>query len=135
LSDELEALRVNFYQGLRTVACPLVVNDHVTVHTVRDSDASTISIEGREPLKLLIEFSDGSDQIRRLSELRVGSVEGGMTLNERLFAASMTEVFGDAVRRRDRSGMMRILRLLGVAPPEATADPILQNPGRYGYQA
>jgi hypothetical protein len=57
----------------------------------------------------------------------------GMTINERLFATGNLEAFDDAARRRDRKGMVAILRGVEVEDAEATADTILANPTRYGY--
>lgn len=58
---------------------------------------------------------------------------GGMTVNERLFVAGLIEAFDDAVARRDRAAMVRLLETAEVSTPEATADAVLANPTFYGY--
>ena len=135
MGDELERLRVNFYAGIRTPACPVVVNDEVDLVGSAKGSGSVISIEALEPEPtLLIELgSDGSEHFSSLSELRSRSAHRGMTVNERLYAASLMDIFDDAVRHRDRAAMIRILRFVHVDPAEATADPILKDPRKYGY--
>ena len=135
MGDELERLRADFYDGTRSPGCPLIVNDVVDIVGRVDGGGSVISIQATEPnLTLLVERgSDGSHHFCTISELRLASVHGGMTVNERLYAASMMDLFDQAVRDGDRLAMIRILRLVGVDPPEATADPILERPERYGY--
>jgi hypothetical protein len=41
----------------------------------------------------------------------------GMTINERLYAASLLDAFDDAMSRRDRDEMIRILAILEVPNP------------------
>lgn len=57
----------------------------------------------------------------------------GMTVNERLFATGLLDEFEQAARRRDRDAMIEILRRVDVQPPEATVDPILADPKRFGF--
>ena len=59
---------------------------------------------------------------------------GGMTVNERLYEASLMDNFDDAVRKGDRARMIDILESVEVTGVEAvrTADAILANPTRYG---
>lgn len=57
----------------------------------------------------------------------------GMTVNERLFVAGLLEEYEQAARRRDRGAMIEVLARVGVQPPEATVDPILADPERYGF--
>ena len=60
---------------------------------------------------------------------------GGMTINERLQVAGLSDLFGAAVGRRDRSAMRDLL--LRVQLPEAGAnawiDTVLADPKQYGY--
>ena len=68
-----EATRDAFYEGRRTEALPLAVNDIVTVQEGRKSGAIAwvISIEAAEPTpKYLIEYEDGSDEIVALVNLQ-----------------------------------------------------------------
>ena len=58
---------------------------------------------------------------------------GGMTVNERLYDASLIDSFDLAARARDRTQMIMILRQVFVEKPEFTADAILENPTKYGY--
>ena len=57
----------------------------------------------------------------------------GMTVNERLFDASLIESFDVAARARDRAKMISILQQVFIRNPEFTADAILENPTKYGY--
>ena len=57
----------------------------------------------------------------------------GMTINERLVEAGLLEAFGNAATTRDREAMMRLLAEVDVADPASTADPLLNDPKRYGY--
>jgi hypothetical protein len=59
---------------------------------------------------------------------------GGMTVNERLFAAGILDQFDDAARRRDRQSMLAYLRRVAMTDSQAveTADAILANPSFYG---
>lgn len=57
-----------------------------------------------------------------------------MTLNERLYAAGLLDVFDEAVRSGDRSKIVDYLQRVDIGPAEAesTADQILSDPTRYG---
>jgi hypothetical protein len=59
---------------------------------------------------------------------------GGMTVNERLFAAGILDQFDDAARRRDRQAMLAYLRRVAMTDSQAieTTDAILANPSLYG---
>jgi hypothetical protein len=57
----------------------------------------------------------------------------GMTVNERLVEAGLLEAFGIAAKARNREAMLRLLAQVAVADPASTADPILNDPKRYGY--
>jgi hypothetical protein len=57
----------------------------------------------------------------------------GMTVNERLVAAGLLDVFDQAVLRRDRKVVVEILSLVDVPTPELTAGAIFADPSRYGY--
>jgi hypothetical protein len=57
---------------------------------------------------------------------------GGMTGNERLFAAGLLGAFDDAVRNGDRDRMIEMLRVVQVDQAEQMADGILSHPTRYG---
>jgi hypothetical protein len=59
----------------------------------------------------------------------------GMTVNERLFTAELLELFDAAARRRDRDGLITLLRRVALSETEAaaTADALLARPGSYGY--
>ncbi len=68
-----EAMRQAFYEGKRSEALPLVVNDMVTVigGARRGAVASVISPEAPHPeQKYLVEYEDGSSEVRLLRELR-----------------------------------------------------------------
>ena len=56
-----------------------------------------------------------------------------MTINERLFAAGLTDAFGSAARSRDRAEMIRILEQVDAPDAAYSADTILGDPERYGY--
>jgi hypothetical protein len=57
-----------------------------------------------------------------------------MTVNERLFTAGLLELF-DAARRRDRDGLITLLRRVALSETEAAAatDALLAKPSLYGY--
>ena len=55
----------------------------------------------------------------------------GMTVNERLFVAGLLEKFDEAVRLRDRAGIVRLLTEVEVEDADSSADAILQNPGHF----
>jgi hypothetical protein len=59
---------------------------------------------------------------------------GGMTVNERLFAAGLLGAWDAAVRGRNRSRMIEILQEVNL-PDDAVpiADTILANPKLYGF--
>lgn len=56
-----------------------------------------------------------------------------MTVNERLAKAGLLEAFDVAAKARNREAMLRLLAEVAVADPASTADPILNDPKRYGY--
>jgi len=58
---------------------------------------------------------------------------GGMTVNERLWAANLIGAFDAAAKARDRTSMVDILSRVAVSDPEASVDTILANPSRYGF--
>jgi len=57
----------------------------------------------------------------------------GMTINERLYAAGLTDPFDAAVRARDRNAMIGILSDVAVGDAAGSVDAILREPTRYGY--
>ena len=68
-----EAISQAFYEGRRSKELPLVLNDDVTVleGARRGTIAYVISLEGMQPeLEYLIEYEDGSSEVRKLHELR-----------------------------------------------------------------
>jgi hypothetical protein len=68
-----EAMRQAFYEGRRSVELPLVLNDVVTVLAGgrNGAVACVISPEATQPdAKYLVEYEDGSSEIRLLRELR-----------------------------------------------------------------
>ncbi len=68
-----EATRDAFYEGRRTEALPLAVNDVVIVKEGRKNGAIAwvISIEAADPTpKYLMEYEDGSDAIVALAHLQ-----------------------------------------------------------------
>jgi len=72
-----EAMRQAFYEGRRSKEVPLVLNDAVTVLEGAWSGtiAYVISPEGTQPeLEYLIEYEDGSSEVRKLHELRYDDV-------------------------------------------------------------
>lgn len=56
-----------------------------------------------------------------------------MTVNERLAEAGLLEAFDNAAIARNREAMLRLLSEVAVDDPASTADPILNDPKRYGY--
>ena len=58
---------------------------------------------------------------------------GGMTVNERLFAAGLLDEFDDAARACDRARMIALLSQVEVADPDRSGHTILSNPSKYGY--
>jgi hypothetical protein len=59
---------------------------------------------------------------------------GGMTVNERLFAANLLETFNAAARSGKRAEMIDLLGRVELADQAAwIADQILAHPDRYGY--
>jgi hypothetical protein len=58
---------------------------------------------------------------------------GGMTVNERLFAAGLLDEFEGAAHARDRARMIALLARVEVADPDRSVNAILKNPGEYGY--
>jgi hypothetical protein len=57
---------------------------------------------------------------------------GGMTVNERLFAAGLLDEFDAAARARDRARMIEILAKVEVGDPAWAVDTILENPAKHG---
>ena len=58
----------------------------------------------------------------------------GMTTNERLFSAGLLATFNEAVRRRDRCGMIEVLEQVELGDQAAEiADQILESPERYSF--
>jgi hypothetical protein len=59
----------------------------------------------------------------------------GMTVNERLYAAGLFDVWRAAARARDKSKMTEILLQVQMTPEEAegTISALLKNPAFYGY--
>ena len=56
-----------------------------------------------------------------------------MTINERLAEAGLLDAFDKAATTRDRAAMLRLLAEVDAPDPASTADPILNDPTRYGY--
>ncbi len=59
----------------------------------------------------------------------------GMTLNQRLFHAGLTDRFDEAARNRDSATMTHILKSVALTEIEAhrTIRTILADPKKYGY--
>ena len=57
----------------------------------------------------------------------------GMTVNERLAATGRVELWEDAVRARDRTAMIALLRRIAVPNPQTVADAVLADPVFYGF--
>lgn len=64
-----------------------------------------------------------------------GKQYAGMTVNERLSVAHLTEEFDTAVRQRDKARMIALLEQVALSTEQATwtAETILANPSMYGY--
>jgi len=62
-----------------------------------------------------------------------GSRFAGMSVNERLFVAGLSNAFDAAARIRDRREMVRLLTEVDVEDAAWSVDTILGNPRRYGY--
>lgn len=60
---------------------------------------------------------------------------GGMTVNERLFAAGLVEQFDAAISSGDRQRAIEILVQVSLSDVSAgeTVDAVLANPEKYGY--
>lgn len=58
---------------------------------------------------------------------------GGMTVNERLWAANLFWAFDAATKSGDRSSMVNILSAVAVTNPEESVDAIIAAPSRYGF--
>ena len=59
---------------------------------------------------------------------------GGMTTNERLFAAGLLSKWDDAVRKRERARMIELLSRVDLGQQaESIADTVLSNPSKYGF--
>ena len=59
----------------------------------------------------------------------------GMTVNERLFTARLSNDFDLAVRKKDRNKLVDILKTVALSEKEAnlTIDAIFSDPKKYGY--
>jgi hypothetical protein len=58
---------------------------------------------------------------------------GGMTVNERLFAAGLHTKWDDAVRNRERANMIELLSRVDLGQQaENIVDTVLSNPSKYG---
>jgi Superinfection immunity protein len=57
----------------------------------------------------------------------------GMTVNERLNAAGLTDPWGVAARTRNRDQMLDILKRVEIANPAFTVDAVLADPQKYGF--
>ena len=75
-----------------------------------------------------------------LDLIKKSSKEGkrfsAMTVNERLFAAKLSEVFDLAVNKRDKEQLLEILKKVELSDEQAnsTIDAIFSNPKKYGYE-
>ncbi|MDO8675579.1 MAG: hypothetical protein Q7K71_05645 [Candidatus Omnitrophota bacterium] len=75
-----------------------------------------------------------------LDLIKKNSKEGkrfsAMTVNERLFAAKLSEVFDLAVNKRDKEQLLEILKKVELSDEQAnsTIDAIFSNPKKYGYE-
>jgi hypothetical protein len=56
-----------------------------------------------------------------------------MTVNERLCRLGAIVDWDDAVRRRDRDAMIRLLEQVEVPEPHVTADAVLSDPKTYRF--
>jgi hypothetical protein len=58
-----------------------------------------------------------------------------MTTNERLYIAGLLDRFDVAVKSRNRSEMIQLLKQANIPDADATSitNEILVDPGRYGY--
>jgi hypothetical protein len=62
-----------------------------------------------------------------------GTDYGGMTVNERLFAAGLMDEFDTAARKGDRAAMIKVLTTVELGDEAAgIADAVLSHPTRYG---
>jgi hypothetical protein len=71
-----------------------------------------------------------------MSESRPTAQElGAMTVNERLVVCGLIDAWDQAVQRRDRDGMITILREVALSDRQAqqTADAVLKDPRRCGF--
>ena len=58
---------------------------------------------------------------------------GAMTVNERLVACGLIDQWDQAVRRRDRNGMIAVLRDVALSDKQAQQTAVLRDPRRYGF--
>jgi len=63
------------------------------------------------------------------------SVYGGMTINERLFAAKLINDFDSAVIQKNKDKIILILKSVELSADDAEqcCNSILSNPTKYGY--
>ncbi len=95
------------------------------------------SREPKQPARRALASRLAPDRQRRWADMvddqRARPDFSGMTVNERLFTADLTDAFDAAVRRRDRARMVELLRAVAVEDAESSADAVLADPKRYGY--
>jgi len=58
----------------------------------------------------------------------------GLTVNERLYSAGLSEKFDDAIRSRNRDAALSILLAVEVSDAAKSVDLVLANPKSYGLQ-
>ena len=76
---------------------------------------------------------DRVGRLGRMDEPKDRPAFGGMTVNERLVVAGLTDEFDDAMNRRDRAEAIRILESVDVADAAWSVDTMLANPTFYGF--
>ena len=59
----------------------------------------------------------------------------GMTLNEMLYEAGLMKDFDSAIRKKDKTALIRILKSVNIAEKSASKiiESIFSNPEKYGY--
>ena len=82
--------------------------------------------------QLLVRIDVSVAQIESMLE-GLESPLAGMTVNERLFHLGILERWDQAVERRDRDAMIRLMEQADVENPDWTVDAILANPSRYSF--
>ena len=63
------------------------------------------------------------------------SLYAGMTVNERLVTSGQMAAWDEAVAKRDRAGMIKVLMATELSEKQAaeTTDAVLADPRKYGF--